>query len=51
MLFAMADNGLGQRGAKPRDLRQLTLMRGIGATKVQSYGPQVLAVVGEWLAR
>ena len=37
--------------AKPRDLRQLTLLRGIGATKVQSYGPQVLAVVGEWLAR
>lgn len=37
--------------AKPRDLRQLTLLRGIGATKVQSYGAQVLAVVGEWLAR
>ncbi len=35
--------------AKPRDLRQLTLLRGIGATKMQSYGPQLLSVVGEWL--
>lgn len=36
--------------AKPRDLRQLTLLRGIGATKMQSYGPQLLGVVSEWLA-
>jgi DNA helicase-2/ATP-dependent DNA helicase PcrA len=35
--------------AKPRDLRQLMLLRGIGATKLQSYGPQLLVVVGEWL--
>jgi DNA helicase-2/ATP-dependent DNA helicase PcrA len=44
--------------AKPKDLRQLGVLRGIGATKLEAYGPQVLAVVrGEdvdveaWLAR
>ncbi|WP_127126734.1 ATP-dependent DNA helicase UvrD2 [Georgenia sp. SYP-B2076] len=44
--------------AKPKDLRQLAVLRGIGATKLDAYGPQVLAVVRgeevdvqEWLAR
>ncbi|MFH5824039.1 ATP-dependent DNA helicase UvrD2 [Georgenia sp. AZ-5] len=44
--------------AKPKDLRQLAVLRGIGATKLEAYGPQVLAVVRgeevdvqEWLAR
>ncbi|MFC7406265.1 ATP-dependent DNA helicase UvrD2 [Georgenia alba] len=43
--------------AKPKDLRQLALLRGIGATKLEAYGGQVLAVVRgdevdvrEWLA-
>ncbi len=31
--------------AKPRELRQLALIRGIGAAKLEKYGPQVLAVV------
>lgn len=36
--------------AKPRDLRQLALLRGIGATKMESYGPAILAIVrGEGL--
>ncbi|MHB1063848.1 MAG: ATP-dependent helicase [Georgenia sp.] len=44
--------------ARPKDLRQLAVLRGIGATKLEAYGPQVLAVVRgedvdvqEWLAR
>lgn len=44
--------------ARPKDLRQLAVLRGIGATKLEAYGPQVLAIVrGEdvdvqvWLAR
>ncbi|KAE8762315.1 ATP-dependent DNA helicase UvrD2 [Georgenia thermotolerans] len=44
--------------AKPKDLRQLAVLRGIGATKLEAYGPQVLAVVRgedvdvqEWLSR
>jgi len=44
--------------AKPKDLRQLAVLRGIGATKLEAYGGQVLAVVrGEevdvdaWLRR
>ncbi|PFG40738.1 Rep family ATP-dependent DNA helicase [Georgenia soli] len=44
--------------AKPKDLRQLAVLRGIGATKLEAYGGQVLAVVRgedvdvqEWLAR
>ncbi|ROR72055.1 ATP-dependent DNA helicase UvrD2 [Bogoriella caseilytica] len=44
--------------AKPKDLRQLALLRGVGATKLEAYGGQVLAVVrGEdvditqWLGR
>ncbi|MPV38326.1 ATP-dependent DNA helicase UvrD2 [Georgenia subflava] len=44
--------------AKPKDLRQLAVLRGIGATKLEAYGGQVLAVVrGEdvdveaWLSR
>ncbi|QDC25435.1 ATP-dependent DNA helicase UvrD2 [Georgenia yuyongxinii] len=44
--------------AKPKDLRQLAVLRGIGASKLEAYGPQVLAVVRgedidvqEWLAR
>jgi DNA helicase-2/ATP-dependent DNA helicase PcrA len=31
--------------AKPRELRQLALIRGIGAAKLDRYGPAVLAVV------
>jgi DNA helicase-2/ATP-dependent DNA helicase PcrA len=31
--------------AKPRELRQLALIRGIGAAKLERYGPAVLAVV------
>lgn len=31
--------------AKPRELRQLALIRGIGAAKLEQYGPAVLAVV------
>ncbi|GAA4416477.1 ATP-dependent DNA helicase UvrD2 [Georgenia halophila] len=31
--------------AKPKDLRQLAVLRGIGATKLDAYGGQVLAVV------
>lgn len=31
--------------ARPRTLRQLGVIRGIGATKLDRYGPQVLAVV------
>ena len=31
--------------AKPRELRQLALIRGIGASKLERYGPAVLAVV------
>ncbi|MDD9207482.1 ATP-dependent DNA helicase UvrD2 [Georgenia sp. 10Sc9-8] len=31
--------------AKPKDLRQLGILRGIGSTKLEAYGPQVLAVV------
>lgn len=31
--------------AKPRDLRQLALLRGIGQTKLQAYGPTLLAIV------
>jgi DNA helicase II / ATP-dependent DNA helicase PcrA len=44
--------------AKPKDLRQLAVLRGIGATKLEAYGGQVLAVVRgdevdvqEWLSR
>jgi DNA helicase-2/ATP-dependent DNA helicase PcrA len=44
--------------AKPKDLRQLAVLRGIGATKLDAYGGQVLAVVRgeevdvqEWLSR
>ncbi|UNX53945.1 ATP-dependent DNA helicase UvrD2 [Georgenia sp. TF02-10] len=44
--------------AKPKDLRQLAVLRGIGSTKLETYGPQVLALVrgedvdvAEWLAR
>lgn len=35
--------------AKPKTLRQLTLLRGIGATKLDSYGPRLLALVAEWV--
>lgn len=31
--------------AKPRDLRGLALLRGIGATKLSAYGPAILAIV------
>jgi len=31
--------------AKPRELRALAVIRGVGATKLEKYGPQVLAVV------
>ncbi|HHW82630.1 MAG TPA: ATP-dependent DNA helicase UvrD2, partial [Actinomycetales bacterium] len=31
--------------AKPKDLRGLALLRGIGATKLEAYGPQLLAIV------
>ncbi|MDO5495546.1 MAG: ATP-dependent DNA helicase UvrD2 [bacterium] len=31
--------------AKPKDLRGLALLRGIGATKLEAYGPQILAIV------
>ncbi len=34
--------------AKPRTTRELTLLRGIGATKLESYGPQLLDLVAEW---
>jgi len=36
--------------SKPKNLRQLTLLRGIGATKLESYGPHLLAAVAEWTA-
>lgn len=31
--------------ARPTQLRQLALLRGIGPTKLEAYGAQVLAVV------
>ncbi len=31
--------------AQPRDLRQLAILRGIGPTKIEAYGAQILAVV------
>lgn len=31
--------------AKPKDLRGLALLRGIGATKLEAYGPAILAIV------
>ncbi len=31
--------------AQPKDLRQLALLRGIGPTKLEAYGPSVLALV------
>ncbi|HZK06302.1 MAG TPA: ATP-dependent DNA helicase UvrD2 [Actinomycetaceae bacterium] len=31
--------------AKPKDLRQLALLRGIGATKLEAYGGAILAIV------
>src|SRR5690606_7932024 len=31
--------------ARPKDLRQLGFLRGIGAAKLQAYGPAVLAIV------
>ncbi len=31
--------------ARPRELRQLSLIRGVGAAKLEAYGPAVLAVV------
>ena len=31
--------------AQPTQLRQLALLRGIGPTKLEAYGPQILAVV------
>lgn len=37
--------------AKPRDLRQLTLLRGIGATKMETYGADVLRIVAAWNAQ
>ncbi|HCX83842.1 MAG TPA: ATP-dependent DNA helicase, partial [Micrococcales bacterium] len=33
--------------AKPRNLRQLALLRGIGAAKIEAYGGAVLAIVAE----
>lgn len=35
--------------AKPRDLRQLTLLRGIGATKMETHGAAVLRIVEAWM--
>ena len=31
--------------AKPRDLRQLAVLRGVGASKLEAYGADVLAVI------
>jgi DNA helicase II / ATP-dependent DNA helicase PcrA len=31
--------------AQPRELRQLALLRGIGPTKIEAFGAQILAVV------
>lgn len=36
--------------AKPADLRQLARLRGIGATKMESYGPQLLDIIATWVA-
>lgn len=33
--------------AKPKDLRQLAMLRGIGATKLEAYGPSLLRIVRE----
>ena len=37
--------------AKPTTLPQLSLIRGVGAVKLQEYGPAILALIGEHAAR